>query len=197
VAAARRHPGPVSSGGFLPLDIIVPGLLSRFCQAEAGLRAVLSVGGAGDGGDAVGLLLKTLTRAYAGSPSWRATVFGDRIAILHALDRLALDSPAVYARMGRDKAAVAAVASALSAAAAPTKLSDEAVLLTTLIVACFSGVAGQPQQAAVDALPSIVAGVLHLLASPRADWAVFEVHVLACLMACSAVTERAAGGRIC
>ncbi|KIZ01352.1 hypothetical protein MNEG_6609 [Monoraphidium neglectum] len=216
VSAARRHPSPVGAGGLVPLEANVSCLLNHFCNAAAGRRAVLSIGGACDGGDAVGLLLDLLARAFAGGPPGCDTLSGDRMPILHALNHLALDSPAARARMRRDKAAVEAAVSGLSAAAADPSLPDEAALLMGFVAGCFApdgeegpaarpvvpavgpaaaasaGVVAQPLQAAVDALPSIVAGMVQLLASQRGEFVTYAVHVLFSLVSCSAVKERVA-----
>jgi hypothetical protein len=156
-----------------------------------------------------------------GRASWRANLHGDRVMILHTLNRLAMDSPAACARMSRDEAAVEAAASGLSAAVAAESFPHEAILLMGFVAGCFepdgadepaaspamaaagpaaaaaAGAAAQPLRAAMDALPSFVAGAVKLLADPvdAAEAVTFGVHYLSRLTTCSAVKERAAGWR--
>jgi hypothetical protein len=66
VAAVRRHPGPVPWGEPVLLRSIVVGLLLLFCLNTKCTQDILSVGGAGDGGDATNLLLEAVGHGFEG-----------------------------------------------------------------------------------------------------------------------------------
>jgi hypothetical protein len=225
VAAARRHPGRVGFAHVPPLDTVVPGLLSCFCDTAAGRSAILSVGGAGDGGVAVGLLLETLGRAdFArssgadGRSCRNPTIQARLVLLLNGLTLLSDDSAVVRARMRLDAAAVAGAVGGLEAAVRAREFTREALCLINFVAACFepsaageptaaSGTAASgpgaaaaaarqggvlPLQAAIDALPSLVAAAVRLLGS-TVDCAAFAVHTLVKLHACPMIKERAAG----
>jgi hypothetical protein len=183
------------------------------------MQAILSIGGAGDGGDATDLLLEAVGGGFeapcaADEPPPRLVLRSDeshvRLMAMEGLYQLCTDSPAARRRARHYQAAVRAAAAAIvgaDAAAPPTE--EVACFLKFVAYGFWAGGAREcdtrsatvaereaelPLREAVDALPSLIRVALRLAAAPSAKAAVHALESLAMVLTCPPFMERAAGG---
>jgi hypothetical protein len=186
------------------------------------MQAVLSISGAGDGGDAADLLLEVVGHGFEGaSPPLRLDLrpgkSNVRLMAVEALGQLCTVSPAARTRAHGNQAAVRAAAAALASADAAAPPPEDVACFLKFVaggfwsrgveecntpfataaaaVAAAEREAELPLREAVDALPSLVRVAVRLLAAaPSTKAVVFVLGSLAVVLASPPFTERAAGG---
>jgi hypothetical protein len=208
VSAARRFTGPMGCGADAPLENTAVVVLQAFSDVPAARGALVSFGGARDGGGAAAFLLEFATRRRLDVRANHAAETCLHIVTFSALCNLCEESPAICERARRNPAAIAAAAAL--AAAAPfkdeTPLDAAAAWAAEFVAWCCNptsamglhpsaavAAAGPPAPAALDALPQVVPAVARLMASKRDGTPTIACKVLSILLACPAVSEMVAG----